>query len=259
MTNGIGFSIPDVTVYVEETEIPPLIDELHKIGDGAPRLHAAIELAESLQSLIESHKPVVDPTDRERYALVRATNHLTRGGQHSGLIELRDDLYGTGNAAWLSYRLTFLDEPARPAEDFTGYALNYEPGDRLVTPAGDELRVRATDFGTPATLDVVPWRPNQPYQVPTFVFEHSTTRPFVSIPPQDALAIVAELTRRDDDSGHAAAQKIVAAMDLGSGTDITLNIFENAAVLAALDTLMARNDFHGDTEALHRELRARQP
>jgi hypothetical protein len=43
-------------------------------------------------------------------------------------------------------------------DDFTSYSLAYEAGDRLVTPAKNELRVVEVQEGEPAELVVEAWR-----------------------------------------------------------------------------------------------------
>jgi len=63
----------DLVTEISGDELPALIDELRKIADGAPRLAVERVLADKLETLTEP----LDPTGEERYALLRATTHLT--------------------------------------------------------------------------------------------------------------------------------------------------------------------------------------
>lgn len=153
--SGIRFLTPNVTTDVAIDELELLRAELEKIADGAARLAAAAELAARLDALtvpLESGA-TFEPDPAERYALLRATAHLSNFGHRGELNAVRERLSGTGDVDWIAYRLRFLD--GRPPQDFTSYSLNYEVGDRLVTPAKEELRVVEIREGDPAELVVV--------------------------------------------------------------------------------------------------------
>jgi hypothetical protein len=157
--NVVGFVTPEVTTDLNAHELEPLIEELRKISDGSPRFSPARQLADDLETALASPQPgqAIQPNDTQRYALLRAAQHVTNLGHGGELLTLHNRLYGTGGVRWISYHLRFTD--ARPAADFTSYALQYEIGDRLVTPAKDELRVVAFTDGDPPKLVVEPWRP----------------------------------------------------------------------------------------------------
>ena len=72
--------------------------ELEMIADGAPRLAAAAELASRLDELAVQLTPTTtasEPDDRERFALLRATDHLRNLSHEGQLIELRARLLDT--------------------------------------------------------------------------------------------------------------------------------------------------------------------
>ena len=137
-------------------DVAALVDELRKIADGCPRLAAASALADRLERGGER-----EPDEAERYVLLRATNHLTRsvGASRPSLISLRDRIDATAALRWIEYRLRF-DDGRR--EDFASFTLQYEPGDRLVTRTGAELRVVDVEppehRGTPELLVVERWQ-----------------------------------------------------------------------------------------------------
>ena len=142
MARGIRFLTPNLTTDIEDHELEVLRPELEMIADGAPRLAAAAELASRLDELAVQLTPTTtayEPDDRERFALLRATDHLRNLSHEGELMELRARLLDTGNAKPIGYKLRFLD--ARPSESFASYSLRYEADDRLVTAIGGVLRV----------------------------------------------------------------------------------------------------------------------
>ncbi len=152
---GIRFLTQEVVTEVGLDELEALRDELRKIVDGAPRLAVAAKLVDRLDSLTSA--ATFEPHPGERFALLRATDHLQNLGHKGELLTLRGRLIGTGDAGWIAYRLRFPD--ARPPQDFTSYSLAYEVGDRVVTPGKDELRIIGVDEGDPPELVVDDWRP----------------------------------------------------------------------------------------------------
>jgi hypothetical protein len=158
----VGFVTPEITTGLNTHELEPLIAELRKISDGSPRLVAARQLADDLDAILAKGRPgpAIEPDDAQRFVLLRAARHVTDLGHGGELVRLRDRLYGTGDVRWIHYRLRFTD--TRPVADFTSYALEYEVGDRLVTPTKEELRVVELRDGDPPELTVEPWRPTEP-------------------------------------------------------------------------------------------------
>jgi hypothetical protein len=244
--------IAEIRLNLDEITTRALAHELRNIADGAPRLRPALTLAERVDAA--DRTTTIEPDGQERYAFLRATNHLTRNGGHPELIELRDTLYATGAAQWRAYKIHALDDSTSDA-DYTSYALNYEPGDRLVTANRVELRVTTSDHGDPPTLNVTKWSPLRPRQVPSFVFEHSNTRKHLSIAPDEAVRLADTLTTIGTDSAYSAAQKILAATNLPTvSTDVRLNLFETADTLAAVETLKREGAPLLEHEPLSREL-----
>jgi hypothetical protein len=156
---GIRFVTPEVVTDVGEDELEALHDELEKIAATNPPRRDVTTLLETLAShagSLEPDAPTFEPSERDRAILLRATDHL-RNLRHRGeLLTLRDRLIGTGAVRAIAYRLRFLD--ARPSQDFTSYSLAYGVGERLVTPAKDELQVNGVGSGDPLELIVDDWR-----------------------------------------------------------------------------------------------------
>lgn len=154
---GIRFCTPDAVTDVCTRELRHLGAELEKVADGAPRLAAAGELAGRLDSLIG---PLDSPTafapqTMERFALLRALDHLRNLGHQGELLALRERILLTSGIEPITYQLRVRLEASPIA--FWSFSREYELGDRIVRNPAEEFRVVEVEAGDPVVLFVDMW------------------------------------------------------------------------------------------------------
>jgi len=155
---GIRFCTPDAVTDVGARELKHLLAELGKIADGTPRLAAAAELAERLDSLTGPLGSVTAfaPQSLERFALLRALDHLRNLGHRGDLMTLRERILLTSGIEPITYQLRVRLEASPIA--FWSFSREYELGDRIVRNPAEEFRVVEVEAGSPVVLFVDCWR-----------------------------------------------------------------------------------------------------
>lgn len=121
----------------------------------------AAALADTLGRLsgrLEGSLPLFELDDNQRFALLRATDHLRNRDHGGAVIELRDRLVN----GWTPYRLRHIRHPFdgnKVVVEFTSYSGPYKVDDRLVAAVHDVFRVVEVRKGDPEELVVEDWLP----------------------------------------------------------------------------------------------------
>lgn len=235
----------DIALETSDGEL--LADELRAIATGSQPLADAHHLARRLES---APSAPIDLDDHERFLALRATDHLrSLSAGSAALRDLRDHLIDTGATRWIAYTLDFRD--GRPPVDFTSYSLAYNVLDRLITGAGDPLRV--VEIIDMTTLVVEEWDRSRTRAV------QFTFAPDRGITGRQALQLADRIATQRNLAAQSLAKKLRDEARHAAGItpptrDLELEPAELEQLAAVLD-----EEHHPDDQAAFAHLRAAIP